>query len=66
MNISEKKILNDRIEEIRSKAAETAADLNYAEIWQTADYECRKSIAMRMIHQIVIKEDGDVEIIWNI
>ena len=62
----EKKILNDRIEEIRSKAAETAADLNYAEIWQTADYECRKSIAMRMIHQIVIKEDGDVEIIWNI
>ena len=58
--------LNDRMEEIHRKASETAAVVDFAESWKSADYECRKSIAALMIHEIVIDEDGNVDVVWNI
>lgn len=62
----EQSILNDRMDEIRNKANETAAVVDFAESWKTADYECKKSVAMLMIHQITVSEDGSINIIWNI
>lgn len=62
----EKNVLSDRLEEIRIKARETATVVDFAESWKTADYECKKSIAMLMIHQIIISEDGSVDVVWNI
>lgn len=62
----EQNILNDRMEEIRNKERETASVVDFAESWKTADYECRKSVAMLMIHQIIISEDGSVNVVWNI
>lgn len=58
--------LHDRMDEIKSKAIETASIVDFAESWKTADYECRKSIAMLMIHQITVSEDGSINIVWNI
>ncbi|MBQ8370895.1 MAG: recombinase family protein [Clostridia bacterium] len=62
----EQNALNDRMEEIHRKASETAAVVDFAESWKSADYECRKSIAALMIHEIVIDEDGNVDVVWNI
>jgi len=33
---------------------------------QNAGYECRKNIAMLMIHRIGIHRDGSAEVIWNL
>lgn len=62
----EQNILNDRMEEIRNKEMETASVVDFVASWKTADYECKKRVAMLMIHQIVVGEDGSINVIWNI
>lgn len=62
----EQNLLEERMEETRRKASETAAAVDFAESWKNADYECRKSITALLIHQIVISEDGSVNVIWNL
>lgn len=62
----EQNILSDRMEEIRNKEIETASVVDFVASWKTADYECKKSVAMLMIHQIVVGEDGSINVIWNI
>lgn len=63
---TEQNLLLERMDEIRRKASETAAVVDFAESWKTADYECRKSITSLMIHQIIISEDGSVNVVWNL
>ena len=62
----ERQILCERLEDIRLKARDSASVLDLAAFWQSADYACRKSIAMQMIHRIGIGEDGAVTVVWNI
>ena len=62
----ELQVLNNRLEEIRIRENETASVLDLAQSWKTADYECKKNITMLMIHQILISESGDVNIVWNL
>lgn len=57
--------LNNKIDNIKSKDNETMV-VNLEKYWEDADYEQKKSVAMIMIHQITISEDGNTKIIWNI
>lgn len=58
--------LQDRIDELKSRGNETDVVVNLAKSWRTADYQRKKAVAMIMIHQIIISEDGSTKIIWNI
>ena len=50
------------------KAADEAIDsvVDLTKAWKKSDYDCKKDIAMLMIHKILICEDGGIKIIWNI
>ena len=62
----EQNLLTGQLNALKCKAKETSAMFDPEQVWKTADYDCRKSIAMRLIHQIVVSENGDVEITWTI
>lgn len=58
--------LFDRMEELKSKGDETNTVVNLSRSWKNADYSRKKEVAMIMIHQIIISEDGSTKIIWNL
>ena len=58
--------LCERLEELKSKSDETDVVVNLANSWKKADYKRKKEVAMIMIHNIIISEDGSAKIIWNI
>jgi hypothetical protein len=62
----DKLALQERIEELRSRDAESDVVVNLAKSWQTADYQRKKAVAMIMVHQIIISEDGSAKILWTI
>lgn len=62
----EQNLLNEQLDALKNKASETAVVIDLEESWKNADYDCKKRIAMLMIHQITVGEDGDVNIVWNI
>jgi len=58
--------LYERLEEIKSRSEETETIVDLAKSWKKADYNRKKAVALIMIHQIVISEDGSAKVIWNI
>ncbi len=62
----EQNVLTKQLDALKIRAKETSEDLDLEPLWKTADYDCRKSIAMRMIHRITVSEDGSISILWNI
>ena len=58
--------LLERIDTLKSNAAETKSIVNLAKSWKNADYDRKKAVASIMIQKIIISEDGSVKIIWNI
>ena len=58
--------LYERMEELKSQEDQAGAVVNLAKSWKTADYQRKKAVAMIMIHKILISEDGDAKIIWNV
>lgn len=62
----DKSVLYERIEELKNQSNETNIVVNLAKSWKTADYSRKKEVAMIMIHKIIISENGDTKIIWNI
>ncbi len=63
---NDRQILYQRLDELNESSEDTDVIINLAKSWQTADYTCKKSVAMLMIHKIMISEDGSTQIIWNI
>ena len=63
---SEKLALHERLDELRSISDEAATIIDIARSWKRANYERQKAVAMILIHQIVISENGDTKVIWNI
>ncbi len=59
-------VLQERIDELKSRRDETHRAVDLARSWSKADYRRRKEVAMLLIYKIVISEDGSAEIIWNI
>ena len=58
--------LYERMEELKNQENQAGAVVNLAKSWKTADYQRKKAVAMIMIHKILIREDGDAKIIWNV
>lgn len=56
----------DRMEELKSRNDEADLVVNLAGSWKKADYNRKKEVAMLMIYKIMISEDGNAKIIWNI
>ncbi len=63
---NDKRALYERIDELKSMDDEADVIIDLAKSWKTADYNRKKEVAMIMIHQIIISEDGSTKIIWNI
>jgi hypothetical protein len=63
---NDKQILYRQMEAINDSGEDTDMVINLANSWKSADYHCKKSVAMIMIHKIMISEDGNAQIIWNI
>lgn len=62
----DKLALTERLEEIKSREDDNETIVDLAKSWKKANYNRKKAVAMIMIHQIVVSEDGDIRIIWNI
>lgn len=62
----DKLALQERLEGIKSRGAETSTAVNLARSWQRANYDRKKEVAAIMIHKIMIVEDGSAKILWNI
>lgn len=62
----DKLTLCEQIEDLRSRSGETYSGVDLAQFWKTADYNRKKATAMLMIHKIIISEDGNTKILWNI
>ncbi len=58
--------LQERIDELKGIGDETDTVVNLAKSWRTAGYKRKKAVAMIMIHQIIISEDGSAKVLWNI
>ena len=62
----EKLSLYERMEDLKRREDETSVAVNLAKSWKNADYQRKKAVAMIMIHRIMIGEDGDAKIEWNV
>ena len=62
----DKNALLNRIEELKSKDKETDMIIDFSKTWKNAGYDRKKSVAMILIHKILIHENGDAEIVWNL
>lgn len=62
----DKNALLNRIEELKSKDKETDIIIDFSKTWKNAGYDRKKSVAMILIHKILIHENGDAEIVWNL
>lgn len=58
--------LYERMEELKNQENQAGAVVNLAKSWKTADYQRKKAVAMILIHKILIREDGNAKIIWNV
>lgn len=58
--------LQDRLDELENRNEATDHMVNLASSWKKADYSSKKEVAMLMIYKIIISEDGNAKIIWNI
>lgn len=62
----EKEDILRRIEVLENEQSEIVNIANLSKKWRTADYEERKAVCNVLIHKILISENGDCEIVWNI
>lgn len=62
----DKQILYDKLDEYNYKQEDCSVIVDLAKSWKKADYSRKKSVAEIMINKILISEDGNIEIIWNI
>lgn len=58
--------LQNRIDELKSISEDSAVIVNLSRSWKSADYRRKKEVADIMIDKILIGENGNTKIIWNI
>lgn len=62
----EKTDVFSKINTLEKEESEIISVINLSKKWKTADYEERKAVCSILIHKILISENGDCEVIWNI
>ena len=55
-----------KIDTLENEEGEIVSIINLSKKWKSANYEERKAVCNLLIHKILINEDGNCEIIWNI
>lgn len=55
-----------QIEELKNKELDNKAVFSLSKKWKTAKFEEKRGVCDVLIHQIVIDNDGNTEIVWNI
>ena len=63
---SDRSELLEKIEELQSKELDTQSVINLSKKWKTASFEEKRGVCNILIDKIIIDENGDAEIIWNI
>ena len=54
------------MEELLDLERETDDAIDLVKSWKRADYTEKKAVAMIMLHQIRVREDGSMQVIWNL
>ena len=62
----EKLTLQERLEKLKNRKDKAGTIVNLTMVWQKADYNRKKEVAMIMIYKIMIAEDGGIKVFWNI
>lgn len=62
----EKADVLSKIDDLENEKSEIVSAINLSKKWKTANYEERKAVCNILIHKILINENGDCEIVWNI
>lgn len=57
--------LYERMEEWKNKGEEQKSVIHLTRSWKSADYDRKKAVAALMLDKILISENGDVQLIWN-
>lgn len=55
-----------KIDDLRSKELDTKSAVNLSKKWKTASFEEKRGVCSVLIDRIIIDNDGNAEIIWNI
>lgn len=63
---SEKAEILLKIDEIESTELNVKQAINLSKKWKTASFEEKRGVCSIIINRIVIDEDGNIEIVWNI
>lgn len=63
---AEKSEVLSKIENLENEESEIINIINLSKKWKTAGYEERKAVCGILIHKILINENGDCEVVWNI
>lgn len=63
---SERQKIAEKIEKLENDENEIISVINLSKKWKTANTEERKAVCNVLIHKILINEDGNCEVVWNI
>lgn len=55
-----------KIDELESAEIDVKQAINLSKKWKTASFEERRGVCSILINRIIIDEDGNAEIVWNI
>ena len=61
-----KREVGEKIEALEATESEVTNVVNLVKEWENASYEEKKAVVNLLIDQIIISEDGSVEVVWNI
>lgn len=62
----EKRELHEKLETLENKEGEAVNITNLSAKWKSAAYEERQAVCDVLIHEILIHQDGTVEVVWKI
>ena len=62
----ERLALTKQIRLLQQDDTENSPPPDLPQAWKTAEYIQKKSVAMLLLHKILIHEDGSAEVLWNI
>ena len=63
---SEKAEILLKIDEIENTEINVKQAINLSKKWKTASFEEKRGVCSIIINRIIIDEDGNIEIVWNI
>ena len=55
-----------KIDELENIEIDTKAAINLSKKWKTVSFEEKRGVCNILINRIIIYENGNVEIVWNV